>query len=74
VDLCGLPPSVASWSLALIGLANIVGSLVAGWAGGRYRSKMILVLDVRLARGAGAVYLDAPRPSGPSTCSPSAWA
>ncbi|PKO59626.1 MAG: MFS transporter, partial [Betaproteobacteria bacterium HGW-Betaproteobacteria-19] len=23
VDLCGLPPSVASWSLAIIGLANI---------------------------------------------------
>ena len=30
VDLCGLPPSVASWSLALIGLANIVGSLWVG--------------------------------------------
>jgi predicted MFS family arabinose efflux permease len=31
VNLCGLPPSVASWSLALIGLANIVGSLGAGY-------------------------------------------
>ena len=27
VKLCGLPPAVASWSLAIIGLANIVGSL-----------------------------------------------
>ncbi len=44
VDLCGLPPSVASWSLALIGLANIVGSLVVGQLVGVYRSKMILAL------------------------------
>ena len=29
-NLCGLPPTVASWSLAIIGLANIVGSLLAG--------------------------------------------
>ena len=44
VDLCGLSPSVASWSLALIGLANIVGSLVVGKLVGQYRSKMILAL------------------------------
>ena len=44
VNLCGLPPSVASWSLALIGLANIVGSLVVGNLVGHYRSKMILAL------------------------------
>ena len=44
VDLCGLPASVASWSLALIGLANIVGSLVVGQLVGQYRSKMILAL------------------------------
>lgn len=44
VDLCGLPPSVASWSLALIGLANIAGSLVVGHLVGQYRSKMILAI------------------------------
>jgi predicted MFS family arabinose efflux permease len=44
VNLCGLPPSVASWSLALIGLANIVGSLVVGNLVGVYRSKMILAI------------------------------
>jgi len=44
VDLCGLPPSVASWSLALIGLANVVGSLVTGHLVGQYRSKMILAI------------------------------
>ena len=44
VNLCGLPPSVASWSLAIIGLANIVGSLVVGSAVSKYRSKYILAL------------------------------
>ena len=42
VNLCGLPPTVASWSLALIGLANIVGSLTAGACTQRFRSKYIL--------------------------------
>ena len=42
VDLCGLPASVASWSLALIGLANIVGSFTAGWLLGRFRGKYVL--------------------------------
>ena len=42
VQLCGLPPNVAGWSLAIIGLANIVGSLLAGWGVGHYRSKHIL--------------------------------
>lgn len=42
VDLCGLPPSVASWSLSIIGLANILGSLYAGSCVTRYRSKYVL--------------------------------
>ncbi len=42
VNLCGLPPSVASWSLAIIGLANILGSLYAGSAVTKYRSKHVL--------------------------------
>jgi MFS family permease len=44
VNLCGLPPTVASWSLAIIGLANIAGSLLAGAATARFRSKYILAL------------------------------
>ena len=40
--MCGLPPSVASWSLAIIGLANILGSLYAGSAVTKYRSKHVL--------------------------------
>jgi predicted MFS family arabinose efflux permease len=42
VELCGLSSQVASWSLAIIGLANIVGSLAAGWGTQNYRSKYIL--------------------------------
>ena len=42
VTLCGLPTSVASWSLAIIGLANIFGSLFAGACIARYRSKYVL--------------------------------
>jgi predicted MFS family arabinose efflux permease len=42
VDLCGFPASVASWSLAIIGLSNIFGSLAAGWCVNRYRSKYVL--------------------------------
>lgn len=42
VALCGLPPTVASWSLAIIGLANIAGSLYAGASVSRYRSKYVL--------------------------------
>lgn len=42
INLCGLPTDVASWSLAIIGLANIAGSLLAGWGVGRFRSKYIL--------------------------------
>ena len=44
VDLCGLPPAVAGWTLAIIGLANIAGSLIAGSYTQRYRSKYILAV------------------------------
>ncbi len=44
VQICGLPPSVASWSLAIIGLANIFGSLYAGLCVAKYRSKYILAV------------------------------
>jgi len=42
VNLCGLPPDVASWSLAIIGLGNIFGSLYAGSCVSKYRSKYVL--------------------------------
>ncbi|MGR3806561.1 MFS transporter [Pasteurella testudinis] len=42
VSLSKLSADVASWSLAIIGISNVVGSLVVGWLVGHYRSKYIL--------------------------------
>lgn len=61
VDLCGLPASVASWSLAIIGLANIVGSLCAAWAVNRYRSKYVLFWMYASRAMLVLVYLAAPK-------------
>jgi MFS family permease len=61
VNLCGLPPSVASWSLALIGLANIVGSLIAGSCTQRFRSKYILATMYGSRALLIGCYLAAPR-------------
>ncbi|WP_234087038.1 MFS transporter [Azonexus sp. R2A61] len=61
VNLCGLPPSVASWSLAIIGLANIFGSLYAGACVNRYRSKYVLAAMYASRAVLIALYLAAPR-------------
>jgi predicted MFS family arabinose efflux permease len=63
VNLCGLPATVASWSIAIIGLANIVGSLAAGTATSHYRSKMILALMYGSRAVLIALYLVAPKTS-----------
>jgi MFS family permease len=39
---CGLPVQYGAWSLAMLGLFNIVGSLLMGWAVGRWRMKSLL--------------------------------
>ncbi|MBP6854377.1 MAG: MFS transporter [Rhodoferax sp.] len=41
---CGLPVQYGAWSLAILGLFNIVGSLAIGWAVGRWRMKSLLSL------------------------------
>jgi predicted MFS family arabinose efflux permease len=61
VNLCGLPPTVASWSLAIIGLSNICGSLLAGSATAKYRSKNILALMYGSRAALIALYLAAPK-------------
>jgi len=61
VQLCGLPTEVASWSLAIIGLANIAGSLVAGWGVQHYRSKYILFWMYASRAVLIAIYLLAPK-------------
>jgi predicted MFS family arabinose efflux permease len=42
VASCGMAPEVGAWALALVGLFNIIGSLVAGQLGGRHRPKYLL--------------------------------
>jgi MFS family permease len=40
--LCDLPPEVGSWSIAIIGLFNIAGSLSAGYFGGKFPKQLML--------------------------------
>ncbi|HYI87855.1 MAG TPA: MFS transporter [Burkholderiales bacterium] len=61
VRLCSLPASVAAGSLAIIGLANVAGSLTAGWAGGVMRMKYLLFAMYFSRAVAVAVYLAAPK-------------
>ena len=61
VGLCGLSPVVASWSLALIGLANILGSLYAGACVNVYRSRYILAVMYGSRAVLISLYLAAPK-------------
>ena len=61
VQLCGQSAQVASWSLAIIGLANIFGSLVAGWGTQKYRSKYILFWMYSSRTLLILIYLAAPK-------------
>ncbi len=61
VDLCGLSASVASTSLAIIGLANVVGSLAVGALGTKVRMKMILFWMYASRAAAILVYMAAPK-------------
>jgi predicted MFS family arabinose efflux permease len=42
IATCGLPPVIGGWSLALVGLFNIIGSYGAGVMGGKWRKKYLL--------------------------------
>jgi MFS family permease len=64
IDACGLPTVWAGWSLALLGLFNIVGSLAMGWAMGRWRMKSLLSLVYAARALAVLVFLLAPK-TGP---------
>jgi MFS family permease len=51
LDDLGMDPRLGAWSLALIGLFNVIGSLASGLIAGRY-SKPILLSLIYLARAA----------------------
>lgn len=61
VSLCGLNAGVAATSLAIIGLANVAGSLAAGALGSRVRMKMILFWMYASRAVAVLAYLAAPK-------------
>ena len=61
VKLCSLPAAVAASSISIIGLANVAGSLWAGWAGGVYRMKYLLFFNYLSRAAIIALYLAAPK-------------
>lgn len=63
LQLCGLTPSVAANSLALIGLFNVVGSLTVGWLGQRHRMKHLLALIYASRAVIVAIYVVMPKTS-----------
>ena len=71
VASCALPATVGAWSLSIIGLFNIIGSL---WIGNRiqhWRMKIALA-GIYSGRGAHSGVLYSPRPKSRSSCSPPA--
>ena len=61
VGLCGLPAGVAATSLAIIGLANIAGSLGIGALGSTFRMKWLLFWVYFARFVAIGIYLAAPK-------------
>jgi predicted MFS family arabinose efflux permease len=64
VATCGLPAQWAGWSLAMLGLFNIAGSVGMGWAVGHWRMKSLLSLVYAARAVAVVVFLLAPK-TGP---------
>ncbi len=64
VASCGLPLQYGGWALAMLGLFNIVGSLLVGWAMGRWRMKSLLSLVYAVRALAVLIFLLVPK-TGP---------
>jgi MFS family permease len=61
VRLCGLSPQIGANSLAIIGLANVAGSLGVGWLGTRYRLKHLLFWVYMIRALSILVFMAAPK-------------
>ena len=61
IAACGLPAEYGGWSLAMLGLFNIVGSVLMGWAVGRWRMKSLLSLVYATRAIAILIFLLAPK-------------
>ncbi|MFZ6771004.1 MFS transporter [Undibacterium sp. Di26W] len=64
ISLCGLPPTYGAWSLGILGLFNIVGSISMGLAVSRWRMKSLLSLLYAARAVAIIVFLLTPK-TGP---------
>lgn len=64
IAACGLPLQYGAWSLAMLGLFNIVGSVAMGWAVGRWRMKSLLSAVYAVRAVAVLAFLLAPK-TGP---------
>ncbi|MCV9939155.1 MFS transporter [Boseaceae bacterium BT-24-1] len=60
IALCGLPPSVSAEAIALIGICNAVGTLVAGYLCQRWGNKTVLALIYLLRTVSIAVFFTLP--------------
>ena len=61
IAACGLPAEYGGWSLAMLGLFNIVGSVLMGWAVGHWRMKSLLSLVYSTRAIAILVFLLSPK-------------
>jgi MFS family permease len=61
VGLCGLPATVSASAIAIIGLANIAGSLGTGWLAQYHRMKILLFFVYGTRAVAVACFLLAPK-------------
>jgi predicted MFS family arabinose efflux permease len=61
VGLCGLPATVSASAIAIIGIANIAGSLTVGWLAQTYRMKVLLLFIYGTRAVAVACFLAAPK-------------
>ena len=61
IAACGLPAVYGGWALAMLGLFNIVGSILMGWAVGQWRMKSLLSLVYAARAIAILLFLLAPK-------------
>jgi len=57
---CGLSPEVGSWAIAIIGLFNVVGSLLAGYLGGKLPKQYLLAVIYLIRAVTTALFLIIP--------------
>ncbi len=61
IAACGLPSVYGGWALAMLGLFNIIGSILMGWAVGQWRMKSLLSLVYAARAIAILLFLLAPK-------------